>query len=788
MDETRAHVAVVEDEEPLRRLWHRVLERAGHRCTVAATAKEAREQLAREQPDVLLCDIHLPDESGITLLRDIRADHPETAVIIVSGMGDGETAEETIRLGAFAYLIKPIGPKQVLMTVSNALSRRDLERQHNGDRVRLERSIEERDAIIAAERDSLREREEAIAQSAKRIEERTALAAALKRRADTLELLVELQRSIPPRAPLPKIARALADAALRMTGADVADAWLFVPSGGAPEPVVVGSAGLGLEQIPDGQKPHADGIVTRALTTDAPVSAGPDAQPEALGSRLAAAGLTSGAAVSLRDGDAIVGVIAVGAKSHEPLTSENLKALCELASHAAIVAASAGLRERLPAVLRDAVSGLPTRKGFVALAAHELEQAGDDTAPPAVAVVAIDAFSGSPGSALRSEAAGAELVRAAAAALRSAAGGPAAYLGRGTFAVLIDDETGRADPDRASEQLRAIVAEAVEPERVRHGSGSASAGLAYGEADAELLIRNACAALLRARRRGGGRLERFRPELRHTLRADDTLEADLVCALERGEMTARFQPIVALAHRSIAVLDATPLWLGGRNGAVSPLTFMPLAEEIGVADVIGRRVLEFACTNAARWSERFRGDRPLAVSVRLTASELARQELVDDVAEAVDRAELNPSKLIAIVDEATLAGCDSTLAGRVHDLAGLGVRICADDFGGGTTPVDYLESLPIELVRVDRALVDALGDDPEHQGPLLTITELATARGIEVVAHGVVGAAQAAKLRGMGCAFAQGSYVSAPLTAGTVTAMFQRANRGAPVLTPGAAT
>jgi putative two-component system response regulator len=137
-------ILVVEDEEQVSRLLVRMLEPSGWSCAVALHAGEARERLAEESFALMLCDVHMPGESGLDLVRDVLAEHPDTAAVMVTAMDDPLLAEVALEFGAYGYITKPFQRNQLLISVSNALRRRSLEIENRGNRGRLEQAVRER--------------------------------------------------------------------------------------------------------------------------------------------------------------------------------------------------------------------------------------------------------------------------------------------------------------------------------------------------------------------------------------------------------------------------------------------------------------------------------------------------------------------------------------------------------------------------------------------------------------------------------------------------------------------
>lgn len=175
MDETG--VLVVDDDELVLRSLRRMLERQGYRCEVAASALEAREQLASGSFSVVLCDVHMPGESGLELVRHIRNTYSDTATVMISGADDPQIADTALRNGAYGYVIKPFRSNEVQINVINALRRRELEIETRNHRLRLEQMVADRTAELERLIDQLRQAHRDLRRSNEEIIQRLAKAA-----------------------------------------------------------------------------------------------------------------------------------------------------------------------------------------------------------------------------------------------------------------------------------------------------------------------------------------------------------------------------------------------------------------------------------------------------------------------------------------------------------------------------------------------------------------------------------------------------------------------------------
>jgi EAL domain-containing protein (putative c-di-GMP-specific phosphodiesterase class I) len=239
-------------------------------------------------------------------------------------------------------------------------------------------------------------------------------------------------------------------------------------------------------------------------------------------------------------------------------------------------------------------------------------------------------------------------------------------------------------------------------------------------------------------------------------------ESDLRRAVERDELELQYQPIVALATGRLAGAEALLRWRHPRRGRLGPGEFVPLAEEREIIVPIGRWVLGEACRRAAGWS----GMADAYVSVNLSGRQLQDPAFVDDVRAALQAASLPAARLMLEITESFSLLETRAVVGRLHDLEDLGVRLAIDDFGTGYSSLSYLQTLPMAVLKIDRAFVVAHGP---RAGPVLRgIVELGKAMGLGLVAEGVETAEQVATLRALGCEHGQGFLFARPLEADTV--------------------
>ena len=279
------------------------------------------------------------------------------------------------------------------------------------------------------------------------------------------------------------------------------------------------------------------------------------------------------------------------------------------------------------------------------------------------------------------------------------------------------------------------------------------------------LLRDADAALYAAKERGRARFEVFDHTMRTRTVERLSLENDLRRALERGQLHVVYQPVVSLRDRSIRSLEALLRWEHPERGPISPTDFIPVAEECGMIEPIGRWVLETACTQVARWQADNPQLRPLGISVNLSVRQFRQRELEPTVASVLARTGVEPSSLSLEITESVLLEEPEGFSATIKRMAPLGVRFILDDFGTGYSSLAYLSGLPIDGLKVDRSFVEMLGGDKRSTAITTAIVRMAQALSLEVTGEGVETERQFRALRELGCELAQGFHISRPLSA-----------------------
>ncbi|MPQ97884.1 EAL domain-containing protein [Modestobacter sp. I12A-02628] len=290
------------------------------------------------------------------------------------------------------------------------------------------------------------------------------------------------------------------------------------------------------------------------------------------------------------------------------------------------------------------------------------------------------------------------------------------------------------------------------------GAGTDGESLDAGEA-----LRRADLALAGARETGPGSVRRYDDALRAAQGRRDQLRTDLAGALARGELRMVYQPVVDLALHAPAGVEALMRWQHPEFGAVSPADFIPLAEESGLIVDLGRWALVQACTATGQLAAD-----ELYVAVNVSARHVLSGQVVDDVVSALASSGLRPDRLVLEITESVLLD-ELHITDDLEALRQLGVRIAVDDFGTGWSSLARLVSLPIDVLKMDRAFLTDLETDPQRRSLCRSVLQLGSSLGLAVIVEGVERTAELQLLQDMGHRFVQGFLLARPMELAQLT-------------------
>lgn len=411
--------------------------------------------------------------------------------------------------------------------------------------------------------------------------------------------------------------------------------------------------------------------------------------------------------------------------------------------------------------VHDALTGLPNRVLFLDRLASALARAGRRPGS-LVAVLSLDLdrfklINDSLGHPLGDQLL-IEVARRLETCLRP--GDTVARLGGDEFAILVEEVRDVRAATRVADRIHETLAA---PCRLggRELFTSTSIGIALstgsgGELRPEALLTDADTAMNRAKATGPARAEVFDEAMRARALARLQIESDLRWAVDRSQLWLEYQPIVVAGDGRIVGFEALARWGRPEHGTVLPEDFIPVAEETGIIASLGEHILHLACEQMRRWLDRLPAHAPLAVSVNLSARQLARDDFANQVGQALEVAGLPASRLKLELTESALAENAERAAAQLNRLQRMGVGLWLDDFGTGHSSLSYLHRLPLEVLKIDRSFVAELDEGDGRPEITRTIVLLAHSLGMLTIAEGVETAAQRDYLRELGCDRLQG--------------------------------
>ena len=347
-------------------------------------------------------------------------------------------------------------------------------------------------------------------------------------------------------------------------------------------------------------------------------------------------------------------------------------------------------------------------------------------------------------------------------------------LGGDEFAIVIRDAS---DSKHVDTIARKVIEQLSRPYQIDHHTlyVGASVGSAIAPRDGrsvEDLMRNADLALYRAKDLGGGEHCQYEPSLHKSAEERRQLEFSLRNALEKNEFDLAFQPVVDANEETIISFEALLRWNSPEHGFVSPVKFIPLAEDTRLIVPIGTWVLEQACIVATQWPD------PVKVNVNVSPEQLVEPDFVATVVRALAKSGLAPSRLELEVTESIFVR-DAVVAGKaLEEVMDLGCQVALDDFGTGYSSLGYLRQLRFSTIKVDRMFVQgAAQGSKESLAIIRAVVAMAESLEMTTTAEGVENADEAELIRGLGCTKIQGYYFGRPMARADAIKLFDRPDR-----------
>lgn len=344
------------------------------------------------------------------------------------------------------------------------------------------------------------------------------------------------------------------------------------------------------------------------------------------------------------------------------------------------------------------------------------------------------------------------------------------------FAILLDGPRDLSDTLRVAQRIQQATAYPFPMNKGLFRAG-ASVGIAISTTEfggAEEVVRHAQLAMTRARVGGLGGHMIYDPVLHARAAARMRQEANLRRAIDREEMTLRFQPLVDLRTQEICGFEVLTYWNDPDRGLVHPGDFIPLAEQTGLIVPLGWWVLEQALEQLERWRKEVDVSRRLCLSVNLSGKQFAESDVFDQIARRLEKRKIPGDWLHLEITETTLMENVEATLQTLRRLKEAALYLHVDDFGTGYSSLSYLCRFPVDAVKVDRSFVQQMTYSPENLEIVKAIVRLAKNLGLGLVAEGVENREQLGLLQELECDFAQGYLFGRPLVAGEAGALLKR--------------
>jgi diguanylate cyclase (GGDEF)-like protein/PAS domain S-box-containing protein len=528
---------------------------------------------------------------------------------------------------------------------------------------------------------------------------------------------------------------------------------------------------------------ESDSLSARALRTGGPVRVD-DAQADDRARTSGAwAGLLSGVSVPIRGKGRPFGVLSAFSGGARAFRDDDMNFVVSTANILADAIERHRVEEQLAHQgLHDPLTGLPNRVLFMDRLRHALDVAERDSSALGVIFADLDHFK------LVNDglghSAGDELLVAVAPRLQEALRpfDTVARFGGDEFVVLcerVDKQDLRVIAERIARALSAPVHLAGADHHI-----TASIGMAIssdtGPDAADTILRDADAAMYRAKEAGRARIETFDEDMRKQAVGRLRMESELRRAIERNELRVHYQPLVSLdgSYTPLA-FEALVRWQHPDRGLIQPGDFVAIAEETGLVVELGRWTSRRIISQLADWRREWPGIR-LHVSINASARELADWSYPARLEKTLAEYGVPPENIAVEITESLLVDNSDVPMRALRRLKALGVKLALDDFGTGYSSLSYLDRFPIDSLKIDRSFVSGAGADQSLGSVVQAIIGMAKALKIQVIAEGIETPEQAAWLQELGCRYGQGFLFAKPAPAEELDAVLQRVPRVAP--------
>lgn len=421
--------------------------------------------------------------------------------------------------------------------------------------------------------------------------------------------------------------------------------------------------------------------------------------------------------------------------------------------------------------LTDPLTQLANRTALNSVLSHALAETLRGEMPPALLILDLDSFKGINDTLGHS--AGDDVLRVIARRLQEAVRvtDTVARLGGDEFAVMLP-KSNLVRARRVANRILKALSESLDIGDLRITCGT-SIGVRVAEPgqSADELVMEADTAMYAAKAQPHSAIKVFEPALLYARRLQSLMVTEMREAILHDQLTLHFQPVVELPTGRIEGVEALVRWNHPERGLLMPDQFIPLAEETGMIVELGHWVLRNAVRQLRDWQDRLPLDSEFSVRVNISTTELQNLELIEHVRDILSETGVDAANLIIELTESMAVTGGDVDKYSLSGLRQLGVQLEIDDFGTGYSSISYLRRLPVNVVKIDKSLIDGLGSDEEQGGFVEAVLHLIHACGLKAVAEGIETAEQAEELVRLGCGSGQGYYFGRPAPAEAIEAL-----------------
>ncbi|MDJ1183802.1 two-component system response regulator [Roseofilum casamattae] len=288
----------------------------------------------------------------------------------------------------------------------------------------------------------------------------------------------------------------------------------------------------------------------------------------------------------------------------------------------------------------------------------------------------------------------------------------------------------------------------------------------------EYILRDADTAMYAAKAMGKGQYHVFNPTMHNLAVERLILENDLRRAIRNEEFLVHYQPIINLETGRISGFEALVRWRHPERGLISPAEFIPMSEETGLINEIGRWVFQQACLQLKAWHQEL-GDRSLKVSINLSVRQFSQANLLENVTDTIQSYQLSPECLTMEITESALIENPARARSLLHSIRQENIQISLDDFGTGYSSLSYLHTLPIDILKIDRSFISDVTEEGTRPSLIQPIIQIGQILGMKVLAEGIETPGQLQILRQLNCNFGQGFFFAKALSPPEATVLLQ---------------